>query len=216
MLSDAGIRIGADRLRVVAATVAATALAVVCAHAQPGALPITEEEVYVFLSGHFEALATCQTDQLTRDFTKSARLTFRSTGGRNETFTPSTYAARMRRDCRAYRNIHWDRNSTSVATARDRASVQTQLAWGGQRDGQPADQSTLQIESRIEIVRGGQGELLISEIHEHFRELAPGAEQQFWAGAEGSGLFGAALRWYEGVAEMARDIMRRRQREHQP
>lgn len=178
-------------------------------------LPVGEEEVYVFLSRHFDAMETCDADQLATQFDRSATLRFIYAGGRTDQFTFPQYLEWFRKGgCRPYQQIRWDRYGTQVTTGNRRATVRWKVTWGKEhRKGSPA--SRLVIEGRIELARRGGG-LLITESQTRFRELAPGAEQAFLTHAEQGSLFGAALRFYQGAIEMIRDLRRRPQATPRP
>ena len=176
---------------------------------------IGEEEVYLFLSRHFDTLAACDADQLATQFDPSATLRFIYTGGRTDEFTFPNYLAWFRKGgCRPYQQIHWDRYGTQVTTAGRQATARWKVTWGREHR-KDSRASRLVIEGRIELVRRGGG-LLITESQTRFRELAPGAEQAFLMQAENGSLFGAALRFYQGAIEMIQDLRRRRQTTQRP
>ena len=222
MLTDGGRGIGINGLSVASPWRSAAmgitvmvllAVAPAASNAQPPSFPITEEEVYLFLGGHFDALAACEVDRLASHFSDSARFQFTYSDGRQEVLTRSKYLERIRQDCRAYQGFQWDRSSTEISTGRDQATVNFQLAWGGRRGRQGNHSSTLIVESRIELVRE-HGGLLIDEVQERFRELAPGAEKAFWGQSEKGTLFSAAVQFYHGAIEMTRDAWRRYREQH--
>ena len=171
---------------------------------------IGEEEVYLFLSRHFDAMGACDADQLATQFDQSATLRFIYTDGRRDEFTFPKYLAWFRKGgCRPYQQIHWDRYGTQVTTGGRQATVRWKVTWGREHR-KDSRASRLVIEGRIELVRKGGG-LLITESQTRFHELVPGAEQAFLMKAEKGSLFGAALRFYQGAIEMVQDLRRRHQ-----
>lgn len=178
--------------------------------AQLTALPITEEEVYLFLTRHFDTLASCDADQLAAQFDSSATVRFSHSDGHADQYQFPKYLEWFRKGgCRPYQQFHWDRYGTQVATSGYQATVRWKVTWS--KESKKTDSpSRLIIEGRIQLARRGGG-LVIMESQTRFHELSPGAERAFLAHAEKGSLFGAALRFYEGAIEMVRDFRRRQQ-----
>jgi hypothetical protein len=176
-------------------------------------LPVTEEEVHAYLASFLEGIVTCNDRWLGGQFDEGARIRFTSSTGRRQVLTPAQYVERVRQACQPYAALEWDRASTRVSSSVDRATVELFLGWGGNRGKRGRRSSTLLIRSRMDLARR-HNRLLITGLSERMRELVPGAEEAFWAKAEGQGMMRGVARFYKGLSEMLRSV-KQRQRELQ-
>ena len=177
------------------------------AAAQTRPLPVTEQEVYVFLSSHFDALRACEIETLSWQIAPSATVRFEASGGYEETLTGAQFIEEVRRSCRPYVTYNWDSVDTTVSVWETRASARSELTWGD-RQPEGSGRSSVSIEQRSELVRQGDG-LVLTEIEERWRELAPGGIEAFRERHGRGSLFGGAVRWYRGAIEMVRDLWKR-------
>lgn len=180
----------------VLALLASAGLAASQAAAAPGpesTLPLTQEEVYNYISSVYDAINACDAGWFEQQLAPSATVQFLEVDGRTRALTPRDYVEGMRAYCAPFQYIRWDRTASVVEIDGPRAGVRWSLWWGGT----PAapGESALVIEDRMELVRHGWG-LRIAAIEDRFQELVPGAQRVYWATYRSDTAVDRALRMY--------------------
>ena len=176
---------------------------------------IAEGEVYMYLWDYSRSMRVCDARWFARQLLPSATVTLRSSNGQREVLQAPEYVDMMRRRCRPFRQVEWDKSTLNVATSGRGASGQWDVKWGKPAEEGSRGASTLVISERVELVRQGS-DIRIAGIDRRFHELVRGAEAQFWAQTDQTGLVEIVERMYEGIFDRIRRWREERQQQRSP